>query len=198
MRAAARTLTTHAHRAQKQIAKLPSLQRSVEVGRFTCGARARSVFSPRSPSSAAIFSVAIGHGASQAEATQCRRLSPLRSRPSLLLLAESWPTASGAPAAPAAPAAALPSSSAHEPGGRLTSSWSPKRRATMVPYRRRHARSRRGMTCCSSWSGRAGRGSYATQASNLTPADPRLAGLLLTHVCASPWTGGRAPALDHR
>ena len=37
MRAAARTLTTHAHRAQKQIAKLPSLQRSVEVGRLACG-----------------------------------------------------------------------------------------------------------------------------------------------------------------
>ena len=122
------------------------------------------IFPPVAIPLAAIFSVAIGHGASQAEATQCRRLSPLRYRPNLLLLAESWPTASGAPAAPAAPAAALPSSSAHEPGGRLTSSWSPKRRATTMPgshrcYRRRRAWSRRGMTCCGSWSDRAGRGS---------------------------------------
>ena len=50
MRAAARTLTTHAHRAQKQIAKLPSLQRSVEVGRLACDRQvprnARSVFYP--------------------------------------------------------------------------------------------------------------------------------------------------------
>ena len=153
-------------KADRQIA---SLQRSVEVGRLACGGLglfpdARSVFSPRSPFLWPPSSQLPLGTEPQAEATQCRRLSPLRYRPSLLLLAESWPTASGAPAAPAAPAAALPSSSAHEPGGRLTSSWSPKRRATTMPgshrcYRRRRAWSRRGMTCCGSWSDRAGRGS---------------------------------------
>ena len=153
-------------KADRQIAQSAALGGGWALGVRRPGLfpHARSVFSPRSPFLWPPSSQLPLGTEPQAEATQCRRLSPLRYRPSLLLLAESWPTASGAPAAPAAPAAALPSSSAHEPGGRLTSSWSPKRRATTMPgshrcYRRRRAWSRRGMTCCGSWSDRAGRGS---------------------------------------